>query len=842
MPLRERWNGPWILLALLTFCLPAFALRGEQSEERPDKKEATLSKALEGPMAGVDEIVFALRKQGTDGHWYANFSYYAPDENRLAYAEGGQLCRLNLRTGELKVLVDDPVGGVRDPKVHYDGKKILFAWRKGKTKNYHLYEINTDGTGLRQLTDGPYDDFECTYLPDGDIMFISSRCKRWVQCWLTQVAIIYRCDSDGKNIRQVSGNLEQDNTPWLLPDGRVLYQRWEYVDRSQVHYHHLWTMNPDGTGQMAFFGNMHPGTVMIDAKPIPGTGEVLSIFSPGHGRKEHQGALAIVDPGGGPDRQGYSRQIPKTDNCRDPFAFSEDCFIAARDTKVLLIDDQGRIETVYELPEKQRKEGFWIHEPRPIVAHARERVIPQRIDPTDEVGRLVLANVYEGRNMAGVKPGEIKKLLIIESLPKPINFTGGMEPLSYGGTFTLERVLGSVPVEADGSAYFEVPALRSVFFVALDENDLSVKRMQSFASVQPGELTSCVGCHEHRSKTTFMAGKLLATQRAVSRIEPIEGVPDVYDFPRDIQPILDRHCVGCHRPEKREGDVLLTGDRGPLYSHSYFTLSARRQLADGRNLPKSNYPPRAIGSSASRLLNLINEGHYNVRLSEREKTIVRLWIETGAPYPGTYAALGSGMIGGYAQNNIDRSDTEWESMKTAMEAMKNRCGECHTGKMKLPTSPSDNLDMPPWSINYSDPRLRFSRHILYNLSRPEKSLLLLAPLSRRAGGYAICRHEPEEGSTRGRPVFRNTSDEDYQKILAAIEDTRDRLDQIKRFDMPGFRPRDAYVREMKRFGILPQDFAADAEIDVYATDRAYWKSLWWHPARDGSQTGNAGAM
>jgi hypothetical protein len=137
---------------------------------------------------------------------------------------------------------------------------------------------------LKQLTDGDCDDLEPCPLPDGGIVFVSSRCRRWVNCWLSQVATIHRCDGDGRNIRQLSANIEQDNTPWVLPDGRILYMRWEYVDRSQVNYHHLWTMNPDGTGQAIYFGNQKPGGVYLDAKPIPGTPRVVLSLSAGHGR------------------------------------------------------------------------------------------------------------------------------------------------------------------------------------------------------------------------------------------------------------------------------------------------------------------------------------------------------------------------------------------------------------------------------------------------------------------------------------------------------------------------------------------------------------------------------
>ena len=244
---------------------------------------------------GVEEIIFASRQPGAGGHWYENFGYYAQDQNKKAYRGRGRLYRLNITGGELTVLLDDPDGSIRDPQVHYDGEKILFSYRPGGMEHFHLYEINIDGSRLRQLTSGPYDDIVPTYLPNGQIMFCSGRGDRWVPCWYSQVAILYICDGDGANIRPISANIEHDNTPWPLPDGRVIYERWEYVDRSRVAFHHLWTANPDGTGQMVFYGNLHPGTLMIDAKPIPDSdNEVLVVFSPEHGRKEHEGAITIV--------------------------------------------------------------------------------------------------------------------------------------------------------------------------------------------------------------------------------------------------------------------------------------------------------------------------------------------------------------------------------------------------------------------------------------------------------------------------------------------------------------------------------------------------------------------
>ena len=778
---------------------------------------------------GVEEIVFALRQPGKDGHWYANFSYYAADEDRLTYGNGGKLVRLNVRTGEATPLVNDPEGAVRDPVVHYDAEKILFSYRPGGTKYYHLYEINADGSGLKQLTDGPYDDIEPTYLPCGDIMFVSSRCKRWVNCWLTKVAVLHRCDAEGGAIRPISANIEHDNTPWVLPDGRVLYQRWEYVDRSQVDYHHLWTTNPDGTGQMIYYGNMHPSTVMIDAKPIPDTKKVVAIFSPGHGRREHDGVLTVVDPKGGPDHRGLARSISPDASYRDPWAFSEDVFMAARGREIVLMDGGGLTVPIYRCTAEEAAAGLQCHEPRPLVPRRRERALPDRTDRQRETGTLVLMDVYKGRNMQGIERGQIKKLLVLESLPKPINFTGGMDPLTYGGSFTLERVVGTVPVEPDGSASMELPALRALFFVALDQHDMAVKRMQSFLTVQPGETTSCVGCHEQRTESFRAPGDLLALKRRPSRIEPIEDCPDVFDFPRDIQPILDRLCVDCHGYERTSrggpyaGRVVLTGDHGPMFSHAYFTMTVKQLFTDNRNRAQSSFPPGTLGSGASRIFGMIDGSHYDVTASEHDKKMLRLWIDVGAPYPGTYAALGSGSVGGYHQNGLVNTDTGWTTTRAGAEVMRRRCADCHQGSNVLPVSMSDERGMSFWRFSIDDPRLKLSRHIVFNLSRPEKSLLLLAPLAERAGGFELCRDKQGKPV----PVFRDTSDPDYATLLAMVAAGKENLEAIKRFDMPGFQPRPEYLREMRHYGVLPTDHPDDKPVDPYELDRRYWESLWY---------------
>ena len=302
--------------------------------------------------------------------------------------------------------------------------------------------------------------------------------------------------------------------------------------------------------------------------------------------------------------------------------------------------------------------------------------------------------------------------------------------------------------------------------------------------------------------------ELLATQRPASQIEPFANIADVVDFPRDIQPILDQHCTACHNPDRREAEVDLTGDRTPCYSQSYLTMIKKRLISDGRN-GGGNRLPRTIGSSASRIMKLIDGQHYDARLSARERQQLILWLETGATYAGTYAAYFSGMV----------------SVKFPVAEMTRRCGKCHGVKPGQQRRLDwEGYDTRPWTslpLEFGD---EGPAATLCNLSHPEKSPLLLAPLDSQAGGFGICK--PQSAVADSPQVFADTDDPFYRQLLAAIRDASARLVESKRFDMPGYRPNPHYVREMQRYGILSRDLAPDAPIDPYATDQAYWSSLW----------------
>jgi mono/diheme cytochrome c family protein len=397
--------------------------------------------------------------------------------------------------------------------------------------------------------------------------------------------------------------------------------------------------------------------------------------------------------------------------------------------------------------------------------------------------------------------------------------------------------------------------MRSIYLALLDAEDRSVKQMRSFVTLQPGEQRSCVGCHEYRTETPLRDRKAAALRRAPSRIAPITGVPEILDFPRDVQPILDRHCVECHRPGRREGGIELTGDRGPTYSLAFYNLLLHRQVKDNAGYgwegiqnvggrPAGNDAPYTTYSSASPLMDKLGTNHFGVCLSAHERTVVRLWIDTAAQYAGTYAAYGTGQIGAWWRNNepIREMANDWPTTAPALDAMQRRCASCHGNRMPRFVTDQIALDGYGDLEGWQRPTTRYSRHTIFNLTHPEQSVALMATLSREAGGYAVGppgepKPVPGDHAKAPKPVthpviFADTQDPDYVKILAHLRAAAARLDEIKRFDMPGFKPRAEYVREMKRFGVLPASFdLAKEPINVYEIDRQYWR-LFWHEGED----------
>jgi hypothetical protein len=273
-----------------------------------------------------------------------------------------------------------------------------------------------------------------------------------------------------------------------------------------------------------------------------------------------------------------------------------------------------------------------------------------------------------------------------------------------------------------------------------------------------------------------------------------------------------------------------------MYSHGYYMMTIAGLFSDNRNQPRSNFAPRQLGSSASRILTMLDGSHHGVKATPEQKKRLRLWIEVGAPYPGTYAALGNGMIGYYAENGEVGMDNDWPTTKAGAEVIDRRCASCHNEPSRLlPRTMSDERGVSFWQPSMTDPRLLTSRHIVFNLSRPEKSILLLAPLSEKSGGWGLCK-DPK--TKQPATVFADAADPDYQKLLAFCTAGRDHLAQYKRFDMPGYVPRPDWVRELKRYGVLAASANPSETMDVYALEQKYWESLWYRPTQSASQAMN----
>ncbi len=807
-------------IAGLAVLLAAAGAAGAKGDKRLVETEGLLAAALEGPLADVRTVLFAVRPLAGDLHYYENYGRRY-GESCIRGEGGTRLCVLDLRTRKVRDILTDGDGAVRDPQLSYDGRRALISYRPGGTDRFHLYEVDLGDGRLRRITGGPFDDVEPTYLPDGGIAFISSRCKRRVPCWSSQVGLLYRCEADGSGIRRISAGVEHENTPWPLPDGRLLYTRWEYVDRDEVAFHHLWTANPDGTRHMTFYGNMHKhgnAVAMLDAKPIPGRRSVVCTYA-FHNTPEHAGDVVVIDPAAGPDHEpaarvltdSYPEPIRKKSKYgvhkwRDPYPVGGGIYLVAAQKTLYVMDDAGRAEALHTLADDNPR--MWLHEPRPMHPRPREPVLTDTTDRTRTTGTLVCYDVTSGRNMPGVGRGEIARLLVMEELPKPVSFRVDPDLVSLESTFILHRILGTVPVAADGSAHFRVPADRPLFLVALDANDQAVKRMMSFVTVAPGETTGCVGCHEPRTRTPPQSPRPhpAALKRPPSRIRPVPGVPDVIDYPRDIQPIWDRHCVRCHNYEKYAGHLSLTGELAPEFTHSYLNLFWAGLISHGQQ-GMGNRGPRSIGAVASPLCRKLRAGHKNVKLSDEELRTVEMWVESSAAFAGTYGALRRAV----------------PSVRGVEDIRRRRCGGCHK----------------PGELPH---RWRTGRGRLtgrwYNLSRPERSLALLAPLAEDAGGLGLCAQREAGAADRYKGddppanVFASRNDPDYRALKAAIDSAAERAAAMKPYPMKGWRPTGQYLDEMRRFGILPDDF--ERPVNPYRLDRAYWRSF--YPAEDASTT------
>jgi hypothetical protein len=609
-------------------------------------------------------ILFVVRHQyRPDHHNTATFFPSARHEyNDGAFTPGGALKVLDpARPGQITTLLEVAEGVIRDPEVHFTGEKIVFSMRRNAADSYHIYEIGTDGCGLKQLTFAPdVDDLDPLYLPDGGIVFSSTREPKYCMCNRHIMANLFRMEADGANIHQIGKSTLFEGHASLMPDGRILYDRWEYVDRNFGDAQALWTANPDGTAHAVFWGNntASPGAV-IDARMVPGTELALTVFGSCHDRP--WGALALIDrrlaldgPGGvvriwPADARSWVQQsgwelfdrfMQVKLKYEDPWPLSDELFLCARMTGegeqmgIYLLDLLGHEVLVHT-------EAPGCFDPMPLAPRTPPPVIPARRDYSSTEGFFYVQDVYRGAGMAGVKRGAVKWLRVVESPEKrtwtmPVWEGQGIEgPAMNWHDFNNKRILGTVPVAADGSAYFAVPAERFVYFQLLDENRMMIQSMRSGTVVQPGEVTGCVGCHEDRRTAPPVAA---FTLRSPARLEGWFGPPREFNYLAEVQPVFDRHCVSCHDFGGPAAEKLvLAADRDLVFNASYNELWRRKIIQVPGAGPADTLPAYAWGSHASKLGRTLLE-RYRERLTPEEFERVVTWIDLNAPYYPSYAS------------------------------------------------------------------------------------------------------------------------------------------------------------------------------------------------------------
>ncbi len=591
-----------------------------------------------------DKVLFVKRFSYSANHYYTEYL-------NSKWLPGGNLCVLDVGTGEVEELVPELEGGVFGRfDIDFDARHVVFAWKRSKEEGYRLYEIGIDPESgervgkLRQVTfpeadeaalieryELDYhhgtDDMHPCYLPDGGIVFISTRCQYGILCNGPDsftTTTLFRVDRDGSNMKQLSFGALSEAAPSIMHDGRILYTRWEYVDKGAVSVKCLWAMKPDGSYSSEIYGNdiAFPPT-MINARPLPGTSTGFVMLGTPHFPQNATGTVIRLDitknirttepmtymtpdvdirlEGGFHfkvdgewvlDRDGKTGPLFK-----DPYPLTEETYLVSHKEAGLewkdptgynlaILERGGEVSPVYNDP------AISCFEPFPLMARKRPPVLGSSANPElaeKGLAACIVTDVYHG--LEGIARGEVKYIRVLEQIPRPWtarrNWDGDLydqqhATISKDTHLALKVQHGVVPVEEDGSAHFLVPANKNIFFQVLDENYMALQTERTFVNYTPGESRACIGCHEtpDQAPQPRSLQKLLALQRAPSIPGPQLGETSgqrPIGFVADVQPVLDRHCIDCHSGEDPEGGLNLSGEMTLWFSVAYESLIEHRR-------------------------------------------------------------------------------------------------------------------------------------------------------------------------------------------------------------------------------------------------------------------------
>ncbi len=581
------------------------------------------------------------------------------------------------------------------PDVSWDATKALFCFKPHNEKAFHLYEAGLDGSGLVQLTDGPYDDLDPIYLPDDrHIAFSTTRGHTYVRCMPpTSAFVLARCDRAGRDIYLISANNEPDYLPSVMNDGRLVYTRWEYTDKPLWRAQKLWTVNPDGTQVSTLWGNQSVWPdVVKDARSIPGSRRVMFTGSAHH--NWFSGAVGILDPSQGfnfpkgiakvtaelPWPECGNGPVDPVESPRyhasgayaayySPYPLSERDFLvsAQRDGKFVLylMDVEGNRELIYEGANQ-------VLHAMPVKPRARPPVMPDRVawptrqEPHTQPGVFYSSSIYQGAPEA--LRGQAKSLRIFSIDHKTYTYWYKRPYISTGPVISavqsegVKRLLGTVPIAGDGSVSFKAPTGVALHFQLLDGQQRALQTMRSFVNLMPGESRGCLGCHESHSRTPDTQHKSYTLARQPAEIQPPPWADNTVSYPRYVQPVLDKYCGKCHQGEGEARKVfdLVERPSSPIFTEPYLTLIGRptwgapyempAKPAPGFGLagcllveaysttdPKAYVtpPPMTSLSYRSKLIDLVSNGqHYGVKVDEISRQRLIVWVDAMCPYLG----------------------------------------------------------------------------------------------------------------------------------------------------------------------------------------------------------------
>ncbi len=700
---------------------------------------------------GMKEVVFIKRLTLDANHVYTEYV-------NSTWKPSGNICILNLETGDVRELVPELNGGVFNRfDISYDARKIVFDFKKSNEHGYRIYEINTDGTDLHQLTFPQKDEKELVakyklssyhhgtddmhpcYLPDGGIVFVSTRCQYSILCNLPDdftTKVLYRMDANGKNMRALSNNSVSEAAPSVMPDGRILYHRWEYVDKAAGNAKCLWAMRPDGSASVEIFGNtLSQPETLIYARSIPGTRSKIVSLATSHCCPNNAvGTVIIIDtekdirtrePLTYVTKDVDAREHNGFDFCingewihentgkpgrlfKDPYPISERLFLVSHKPKGYSWSDPKAYD-LYILNEKGETTSLLTDKniscwhPFPLIKREIPGIPITAVNEklaNENKAECIVTDVYVG--MPEVERGTVKYLRIMEQIPRPWTarnrWTGdnsGMAHSALGiGRLGLKVQHGIVPVESDGSAYFEVPASRNIFFQALDENFMAVQTERTFINYIPGETRSCIGCHETRDRAPDLKRNriALALKRPASQVQaqPGDSIPQkVINYTSQVQPVLNKHCISCHGNDNPKANLNLSGDLTLSYSVSYETLMKQSEAMgipyvgeytsgnEDRGSGDISYRNAFhSGSHTSPLVTIMSNGniplrhpnseeitkrllaaHKDIQLSESEFVNVVNWLDSfGQFYPSYWGLKNMG----YKSNKYFRPNVSFE--------------------------------------------------------------------------------------------------------------------------------------------------------------------------------------